>query len=168
MTTTMIVPDIHNRVRLAEELIAKENPDNIVFLGDYFDDYGDTLEDATNTALWLKESLTKPNRVHLLGNHDLSYLNPTFACSGFSEGKLYAISKTKVDLSKLKTHHWLDKKWLCTHAGLSDPFWEDLTQTICKCSMPTTYENINVMLGKPSFIRKSIKLYGAGKLRGGN
>jgi len=83
-----------------------------------------TLEIAHQTAEWLKESLEKPNRIHLMGNHDLSYKDTRFACSGFSESKLMALKQAKVDLSKLQHYCWVED-WLCTHAGLSNDFYEE-------------------------------------------
>lgn len=124
MSRTVIIPDIHNRFAVAEAIISSEKPDKVVFLGDYFDSYWDNLDMAYQTALWLKESMKDPNRIHLLGNHDLSYLDRNFACAGYSEAKLFWISKAKVDLSKLKLYTWIDDKWLCTHAGLSYDFFK--------------------------------------------
>src|SRR3990167_9857683 len=113
---TVIIPDIHTKFFEAENIIDFEQPDKIVFLGDYFDAFDDSLEKTQQVTLWLKESMEKENRVHLLGNHDLSYMgNPDFRCSGFSEGKLYVIKKVDVDLTKLKLFYYVDG-WLCTHA----------------------------------------------------
>jgi len=120
---TLIIPDIHTKFDIAETIIDKETPDNIVFLGDYFDSFYDSLDVTEQTALWLKDSLEKENRIHLLGNHDLSYLHPdTHLCSGYSTGKLWVIKKVDVDLSKLQHYCWVGN-WLCTHAGLSNEFY---------------------------------------------
>ncbi len=124
----IIIPDIHNRIFEAEEIIEHANPDKVIFLGDYFDSGYDTMETTHQTATWLKDSLENPDRLHLLGNHDLSYLNTDFRCSGFSEAKLYTIRHAKVDLSKLQMYAWCGS-YLCTHAGLSKTFlnhWSDL------------------------------------------
>jgi len=121
---TLIIPDIHTKFGIAETIIVKESPDNVVFLGDYFDSLDDSIEIAHQTAEWLKESLEKPNRIHLMGNHDLSYKDTRFACSGFSESKLMALKQAKVDLSKLQHYCWVED-WLCTHAGLSNDFYEE-------------------------------------------
>lgn len=119
-----IIPDIHNKWYEAEEIIDKVNPDKVVFLGDYFDSIGDTLETTYQTAQWLKESMKKTNRTHLMGNHDLSYYSEYDRCSGFSEGKLYAINATGVNLGHLSPYCWVDD-WLCTHAGLSMDFYRE-------------------------------------------
>lgn len=68
----LIIPDVHNQVEWAETLIAKFPDRKVVFLGDYFDSFGDTPEAARRTAEWLRHSLEK-GRVHLMGNHDLPY-----------------------------------------------------------------------------------------------
>ncbi len=123
----LIIPDIHNKYDIAESIIHKENPDNVVFLGDYFDSFDDTLEITEQTALWLKDSLQKKNRIHLLGNHDLSYKDTRFVCSGFSEGKLFVLKKLKMDLTLLQHYCWV-LDLLCTHAGLSNQFYQSYNQ----------------------------------------
>lgn len=55
----LIVPDIHNDYHTAEMIIKKENLDKIIFLGDYFDDFYDTVKDAANVAKWLTWSYSK-------------------------------------------------------------------------------------------------------------
>ena len=61
-TKIILIPDIHNDYFTAEKIIKKENPCNVIFLGDYFDDFDDTVQDAINTAKWLKKSLKQKNR----------------------------------------------------------------------------------------------------------
>ena len=63
MIKTIIIPDIHNDYHTAEKIIKKENPDKIIFLGDYFDDFYDTIKDVTK---WLVKSLQQKNRIHLI------------------------------------------------------------------------------------------------------
>ncbi len=119
----VIIADIHNEFEIAEKIIKKEKPDQVVFLGDYFDNFYDTDKDAANTARWLDKSLQIQNRVHLIGNHDLSYMtdNPNLKCSGYAEEKHDLIKQQSIPWGKLKMYHWIDD-WLCTHAGLSHDF----------------------------------------------
>ena len=63
------------------------------------------------------------NRIHLIGNHDLAYLNQNHPCSGFSDNKLAVIKNSGVDLTKLIHYCWVGD-WLCTHSGLSYEFYE--------------------------------------------
>lgn len=124
---TLVIPDIHNKTEQAEKIIAKERPGMTVFLGDYFDSYGEEIEFAQQTALWLKSSLQRPDRIHLIGNHDLSYSsNGIFQCAGFNSFKLWAIGRVlaKEDWNRMAFHCWVGN-WLCTHAGVSRQFFDN-------------------------------------------
>ena len=108
----------------AEHWISQFPADQVLFLGDYFDSFHDTLDMAEATANWLKASLHQPNRIHLWGNHDLGYAFPEnrqLRCSGFSEEKEAIISTilTAPDWDLLKLFH-TKRKTIFTHAGL-DP-----------------------------------------------
>ena len=154
-----IIPDIHNKWFQAEEIIDKENADKIVFLGDYFDSIGDTLDTTHQTALWLKDSMKKSNRTHLMGNHDLSYFDSNYRCAGFSEGKLYAIRSTGLKLGRLNTFCWVDD-WLCTHAGLSYEFYQFYN--------PLSY-NVDTFLNKMMDDEEwTYKLFAVSNYRGGS
>ena len=125
----IVIPDVHNRSHIAEHIIAEEKPDKIIFLGDSFDSYGDELNlDLTReTAKWFAWSINQPNRIHLVGNHDLPYWFPNnkyLDCPGFNHIKLLCVQEhvqTK-DWEKLKFYYNLDDKWLLSHAGLH-PHW---------------------------------------------
>jgi hypothetical protein len=124
---TLILADIHNKWDKAEKIIKHESADQIVFLGDYFDDFGDDYRIAAETANWLGASLQQPNRIHLMGNHDIGYAIPqkSYKCSGYETGKDYAINAilNENDWRKLKTHTWVGKN-LCSHAGIHNFFYQ--------------------------------------------
>jgi len=122
---TIIIPDLHNRTYWVEQALASpilQPYDRVVFLGDYFDDFYDTPKDAYNSATWLKQSLHKPNRVHLWGTHDLWYRfpsNPFAMASGNTYEKAYAINSvlTIDDWNLIKSYHY-EQNFLMTHAGV--------------------------------------------------
>lgn len=121
---TLIIPDIHTRFDIAESIIDKENPDKIVFLGDYFDNWDDSPEIAHQVALWLKESLKDPKRTHLIGNHDISYItNGSNPCSGWNGAKQMFINRVKINWKSLQYYTFVDD-WICTHAGVSKEFYD--------------------------------------------
>lgn len=125
----LVIPDIHHKWIKAEAIIRAESPDKVVFLGDYFDDFGDSPMIAAGTARWLKRSLADRSRVHLVGNHDLSYMSglPRLRCSGYGTAKHVAIASCGIEWSRLEPFCWIDgDAWLCTHAGLSAPFLESV------------------------------------------
>ena len=121
---TIIISDLHNRVNWIENMLLSPllNPyDRVLFLGDYFDDFNDTIEDVTNAAKWLKQSIKKPNRIHLTGTHDIWYRFPHnrfIAASGNTEKKAYAIRSimTQDDWNKLYLYHY-EQNFLMSHAG---------------------------------------------------
>ena len=123
----VIIPDIHNKYPVAEKIIREERPDMVVFLGDYFDDFGDTVEEAAGTARWLAESLRQKDRIHLIGNHDLSYMtdNPRLKCTGYGPDKHEVIRGHGIRWDMMRLFCWADD-WLFTHAGLSRGFYEQV------------------------------------------
>ncbi len=121
----VVIPDLHQSHNLdqLEQTIARECPDLTVFLGDYFDQYGDSPSDAGRTAEWLQHSLRQPKRIHLWGNHDLPYCypeNPVVRCPGFTREKFEAIQSHlgEPDWQKLRLYHWEGHR-LFSHAGWS-------------------------------------------------
>jgi hypothetical protein len=82
----LIIPDIHNKVKQVEHLISRMPNHHPVFLGDYFDSFGDTPEMAEQTAKWLSWSI-RQGRTHLMGNHDLPYRWKHQSCPGFTKEK---------------------------------------------------------------------------------
>lgn len=123
---TLIIPDIHHCVDKVDKIIKHESADQIVFLGDYFDDWGDDYQTSVITAEWLAASLEQSNRIHLMGNHDISYAisHRSYKCSGYEVGKDYAINSVlkESDWRKLKTHTWVGN-YLCSHAGVHEFFY---------------------------------------------
>ncbi len=123
---TLIVPDVHNHTAEAEEQVARYPADRVIFLGDYFDSFGDSPEVAADTARWLKDSLTRPERLHLWGNHDLWYrfpFNPQICWigSGFTPQKHAAISSIlgDEDWARLRLVTFLDGIAF-SHAGIAE------------------------------------------------
>lgn len=119
---TLIVPDLHNRVDWVEPVLSSLRYDKVIFLGDYFDDFNDTVENARKVAKWLKRSLSKPDRIHLCGTHEMWYRfpeNPFLQASGNTEQKSNIINHilTEKDWNTLKLCYY-EQGFLLTHAGV--------------------------------------------------
>lgn len=144
----LIIPDIHTNISRAEDIIKSVPADNVVLLGDYFDEFADDPESICNTADWLKWSLNQPNRVHLIGNHDIHYYfkdNKDVRCSGYEQYKAVAINDIlkPEDWKKLKFFHVIDD-WFLTHGGIH-PYWIDPKKCL---------NNEEVTIEKESLIEK--------------
>ncbi|MCB1077826.1 MAG: metallophosphoesterase [Verrucomicrobiae bacterium] len=126
MMKYLVIPDVHNHTSEVERQIVRYPTDRVIFLGDYFDSFGDTPIMAAETAEWLKDSLQKPGRLHLFGNHDLWYRFPRnpqicWVGSGFTPAKSREISAilTAEDWEKLKLVEFVGDIALC-HAGINE------------------------------------------------
>lgn len=118
---TLVISDIHNHVEWIEDFLSNQKYDKVVFLGDYFDNFGDDFTDVLETSVWLKHSLKFENRVHLFGNHDMSYAFPNndyLFCPGWSEEKSNAVNSmmSGEDWKKLKLVEFVDG-FALSHAG---------------------------------------------------
>lgn len=129
---TIVFADLHhppqNVIDAVEDTIRINRPCNVIFLGDYFDQYGDCLLDAKRTANWLVESLKDPTRIHLIGNHDLSYFypGPYTSCSGYTRAKNGAILNIlEKHIPEFRSFTWVSDI-LLTHAGLSHKLLVDM------------------------------------------
>lgn len=105
----------------ADALIQSVEHDQVVFLGDFFDDFGDSPAIVGAVAERVKEYLSK--YICLLGNHDQAYAfgkyNQRYLCSGWTPYKNDTVNAilTREDWNKFKLHHWIGD-WLLSHAGL--------------------------------------------------
>ncbi len=130
MSRTLIISDIHHRHARAQSIIDKVPHDELVLLGDYFDNYNDTVQEAVDTAIWLTEKiLGKPNTTAIIGNHDVSYIFPQnyhLRCSGYSDQKNDAINKVLTHKHKeyFKVYH-ITQGYVCSHAGLTNQKWKE-------------------------------------------
>jgi hypothetical protein len=162
----VIIPDIHHKIGHADKIIKHENADLVIFTGDYFDDFNDNVGIAARTANWLKNSLTHENRIHLFGNHDISYAYPNTytSCSGFTDEKCKIINSilTKADWKRLQFYHIQDDV-LFTHAGLSRMFYNSDKDGSVEDYMEDQSRRAMTCLGQG----KSHWFYRAGFSRGG-
>lgn len=120
--STLVISDVHLRHEKVERIIAKIPHDDIVFLGDFFEWGGDTIEQNVECAKWLNHSLAQKNRIHLISNHDHVFItnNMAYACSSTTPEKVAAV-RDVLDHSLLSTMmYWYFKDDIFfSHAGLT-------------------------------------------------
>jgi len=122
--TTLVIPDIHQRLKRVELALERETYNQVVFLGDWFDTFAKPpyVSSFGQTCHYLKYLTTqhpkKSDFVFLLGNHDLPYIyhnrleskqslgifdshgfiyDPTYFCPGFNERKSQEFRKVFFD-----------------------------------------------------------------------
>lgn len=124
MTKALIIGDIHGR-DCWKEIVAKENADKVIFIGDYFDSFTITAAEQMHNfkeILEYKQS-TKSEVILLIGNHDFHYIDGSEHYSGYQAGAAPAIS----DLLFSNTNHlqmvYEMDGYLFTHAGVSHDWY---------------------------------------------
>lgn len=171
----VIIPDIHDKVDLAQKIMDKEKGvDRIVLLGDYFDSWTGDVKAATHSAEKVKSWVKDYRITKLLGNHDQSYWlgpsDPWHLCSGYSVAKKDAIWSvlSADDWNNLHLHTWV-QGWLVSHAGFDVSFLgyapgEYMTKAIDDvCDM-----TIRKAAERPVVLTSTrLPLLGAGYSRGG-
>jgi metallophosphoesterase superfamily enzyme len=122
----VIIPDLHNHTENADRWLNSQRYYRAIFLGDFFDSFGDNVTDARLTAMWLRKRIESTDDVFLLGNHDAAYMFrhlDALYCPGFTKAKARAINEV------LTLKHWhrfklahVEQDWLLSHAGFH-PSW---------------------------------------------
>ncbi len=165
----LIIPDIHLKHLQAERIVEREKADLTIFAGDYFDDFGDSPRANQATAHWLQQSLEKPNRIHLLGNHDAHYRWPHMACSGFTQAKCTAIRKVlgEEGFERLELYYYDQaSNTLFTHAGLTRPLVE--CRGGWQLALEEDEEPKPTRTRSPYYATENNWLYAPGAARGGH
>lgn len=128
---TLIIPDLHGKSNW-KLMIYQENPDRVVFLGDYFDCYGEFS--AAEQIYNFKEIVEykksdKAEVIMLIGNHDHHYFPEIgyTGTSGYQKGAVKYELERCIDENRehLQIAYEFDK-FLCTHAGVSCEFMDQI------------------------------------------
>ena len=170
MAKTLIYSDIHVHYKLLIKFLDKyeKDFDNIVLLGDYFDDFGDDVYINEETAQLLKDRfLYNDKYICLIGNHDCNYRfnNKYTWCSGFTIEKWRGINDilTKEDWGRFKDFAYIDG-WLISHAGFNPHIFEFLNDGFNEKILTKflSGERNKISQGQPAIA------YGVGYSRGGS
>jgi hypothetical protein len=123
---TLIIPDIHHKVELAERILAHHPGVPAIFMGDYFDDFHDSIADMETTCRWLQRKIREGRDTFLLGNHCFAYLSYELGvrwgyCSGWTIAKQQVFHQFFPGDALLKAGQWMVhcQGWLISHAGLT-------------------------------------------------
>lgn len=126
---TIVLGDIHGRT-CWYDIIQRENPDRVIFMGDYVSTYGkctveqqcSNLEDILN----FKEGFGE-NCILLRGNHDMQHLAYSWAqCSGYFPHVAQWMVGIKDRFLRLTQWVYIQDGLVFSHAGITDKFWEYL------------------------------------------
>ncbi len=171
MSTSLIISDVHGRIKTAQAIMDSVPHDRVVFLGDFFDFFGDNYFDAVKTASWIKYQFdTNPKFITCIGNHDAAYRWPYSTCancSGVTRDKSSGINHTlfKQDWDKFLSYYYHEEgNFMLSHAGF-DPFIfkEDIRSDLSKLK-----EAFDTAISDIEGERLYHSYFGVGYARGGS
>ena len=96
---TIFLGDTHGRATW-KDIITKENPDRVVFIGDYFDSFdigGAEQMHNFKEIIEFKEQAKDKEVIMLIGNHDYHYYPGGETYSGYQHGAAPAIRQLLED-----------------------------------------------------------------------
>jgi hypothetical protein len=124
---TIFIGDIHGR-NIWKDIIKKENPSRVVFVGDYFDSFDipgiDQIHNFREICNLKLESGIEV--ILLVGNHELHYMHIGAIYSGFQPGLQFDISSILSENKDLLQMVYTIDDLLVSHAGVSS-VWMDGT-----------------------------------------
>lgn len=140
MKKTILIGDIHG-YSTWRDIIRQENPDRIIFIGDYFDSFdivGTQQVKNFQEIIDYKENTDK-EVILLIGNHDYHYMGHDLEQYSGHQGGL---AQTIISNLLFENNHHLQMAYqldniLCTHAGVTEEFlkrsnWDPTTHTMCE------------------------------------
>lgn len=118
----LVLGDTHGRPYW-KEIVAKENPDRVIFIGDYFDSYDDYTAaeqmDNFKKIVEYKQS-GQAEVIMLIGNHDYHYMRGVSEhYSGYQCGAAPAIQQLLEDNKEHLQMCYQLNQFLFSHAGIS-------------------------------------------------
>ena len=131
MPYDLIIPDIHEKIDVTDEIIARY-PDCRFryFLGDFWDSFEWEFQPDhwRRVARWLLKISQDSRNVLIAGNHDVNYYNngaSRYLCSGYIGAKHQMIAQEMPSNWLIQHCHWVypvmhgDQMTLLSHAGLN-------------------------------------------------
>jgi hypothetical protein len=123
---TVYIGDLHGKLHIAEQVFINYDESwTKVFIGDYIDSFDHDVDREIETlATVLDAAETRSDVIMLLGNHEASYMNPAYACSGWHQDTQEEFDKLQSRLVLTARYYTLIDDVLATHAGVSK-IWLD-------------------------------------------
>lgn len=128
----LVIGDIHGHIEPFKTIYETEHPDDVIILGDYFDNFHGTdkeIIDCFDTILKMQKSHKHGKFILLIGNHDFHYLDLTERYSG--KRKSYELL-VAMKLDKLVEEHKmqyvyvdLKNKTVYSHAGIMNKWMSE-------------------------------------------
>lgn len=149
MVKTVIIGDIHG-LNLWKDIVNQSNPDQVIFVGDYFDSFDIGFEDQVNNFLDIVEFKKKSGLdvIMLIGNHDFHYLPYAQEYYSGHQRKYHLVIQNILlkNIFHLSICHRIDN-FLISHAGISEVWLNQWYKRIFKEEL-NDYDNVDLTVKK--------------------
>lgn len=126
---TIVFGDIHGRT-VWKDVIERENPDRVIFMGDYVSSHDNIpeVQQISNLQDILEFKKNFEGEVIMLrGNHDLQHLEERgFECCCFCPSVYVYMNEVKEEFLNATQWVYVMDDLVFSHAGISKVFWEKL------------------------------------------
>lgn len=134
----LVIGDIHGHIEPFKTIYEKEDPDDVIILGDYFDSFHGTdkdIIDCFKEILKIKKEHTKGEFILIIGNHDFHYMDLSEAYSGKRQSYALTVSVMldKCIEDKQLQYVYVDiiNKTVYSHAGIMNKWLNENRLFIC-------------------------------------
>ena len=134
----LVVGDIHGHIEPFKSIYEKEDPDDVIILGDYFDSFHGTdkeIIDCFKEILDMQKKHDKGEFILIIGNHDFHYIDLSESYSGKRQSYALAVSiiLDKCIENKQMQYVYVDKinKTVYSHAGITNKWLDANRLFIC-------------------------------------
>ncbi len=165
---TLVVGDVHLRIDQVRQILDRfSNVDRRVFVGDFFDDFDDSVERTIEMAEYARDVIAADSHTRILfGNHDIQYAIPFMEgllCSGWAPGKAFALKDPSFQplWERFEPYTYVDQ-FLVTHAGVHRGFIEGYESAV-EDRLRQLWQEATDALAE----RRVLPLLSAGPTRGG-
>lgn len=131
MKTRIVLGDTHGQWQAIKDIYDKENPDEVILLGDYCDSFEYTSQEILNCWNNIRELQKNHNGLFylIMGNHDWHYINPNERYSGYSRETWVMMHNLLEDAWKNHELHiaYIDNinRTVYSHAGITNTWIND-------------------------------------------
>ena len=125
--TRLVIGDIHGHIEPFKSIYEKEDPDDVIILGDYFDNFHGSdkeIVDCFKSILSMQKKHKKGEFILLIGNHDFHYMDLTEAYSGKRKSYTLSVSMMLDKCMEDGLLKWVyvdsKNKTVYSHAGITN------------------------------------------------
>jgi len=122
---TIVVGDLHGKHKIVDAVLALNQP--VVFIGDYLDSFCESFDSQIKTITKVLDAVENGKAIALMGNHEMSYLNPDMKSSGYNDSMSSLLmsdfrnGKTiRSAMHELLLPYYFAEGFLISHAGVSN------------------------------------------------